>query len=147
MEKQRDTGLKMTHNCPARDVNLGFILLQIFVMKVVQYGRHEHAGVGLAEDVNLACGKVRKDNEEVLDECVQISARFDFARRLRPAVREARTPRMLHVQHRRRPRPRVFVDLEIRIGLETAEARRFQGLGDGRVLHHYAAVERGTAGT
>ena len=137
----------MTHDCPARDVNLGFILLQILVMKVVQYGRHEHACVGLAEDVNLAGGKVRKDDEEVLDECVQISARFDFGRRFRLPVREARAPRMLHVQHRRRPRPRVFVDFEIRIGLETAEARGFQGLGDGQVLHHYAAVERGTAGT
>ena len=116
-------------------------------MKVVQYGRHEHARVRFAKDEELAGGKVRKDNEEVLDEGVQISARFDFGCRFRLAVREARAPRMLHVQHRRRSRPCVLVDLELRIGPETAEARGFQGLGDGRVLHHHAAVERGTAGT
>ena len=137
----------MTHNRPARDVYLWFILLEVLAMKVVQYGRHEHARVRFAKDEELAGGKVRKDNEEVLDEGVQISARFDFGCRFRLAVREARAPRMLHVQHRRRSRPCVLVDLELRIGPETAEARGFQGLGDGRVLHHHAAVERGTAGT
>ncbi len=136
-----------THDRPTGDVYRGPVLLQILAMEVMQDRRHEHAGVGFAEDIQPTGGQVRKYREEVTHERVQIPARLVLVGGFRPAVRESRPPRMLHIKHRRGARPCAFVDLEGGIGLETAIARGFQGLRDRRVLHHDAAIERGTART